>query len=375
MIFKNIHCPGGKPSQTGTAVSERYEGVGIEDCGLIEDIQGHLDKSAEIYYSVPIWNSHQGEISKASYVWNLITEGKIKLFDIWAKKIEFWFVKKIEQKNEYKKIGSVAVAQTQCSDFLIKKGVELVSCPLTTVAYDLYKKGEKWDGVLVAPGQGDNEHGLEIVERETANPNNFTSFVTLSSMPISVESATGVYVFGASMSPLQNTLKDSEQSFFKNLLESAENLDGVPKLIFVFNRPSKVGLLFEGARVSPGDLLDSEELNDEEVSIHEDVGVIQQGYSEQLKNLFASKFAGLSEDKFILHSGKNACLFACPPLGIYTHGYEVHAVEPVFRFYIGRLFSLIYGGLNCTPIQRKFFEEWKGAWEADRGNFIKFTQI
>ena len=234
MPDQHILCPGGATSQTGSAVRQRYPDAQISDSGTISDVQKRLEIDGGLYV-VPIWNSHQGEVKAADFVWNLIEETKIKLSDIWAKRIEFWFVRRRDVTATHGKIGSVTVAQTQCSNFLRLKNAELIHCTLTTTAHEAYRNGAEWDGVLVAPGQGESEAGFEVADKQTANSNNFTTFVELaSSREPTLNEASDIWLTGVAMRPLGANLGDAEQSFFEQLFDSVSDLNDIPRLIFVF---------------------------------------------------------------------------------------------------------------------------------------------
>jgi hypothetical protein len=169
---------------------------------------------------------------------------------------------------------------------------------------------------------------------------------------------------------------DREQSFFIELLSSVKDLAQLPKLAFVFKRTAKVGLLFEGDRMYAGDLLDAEEIESGDISIYEAVGAIRNRYSEELRELFKAEFPKMLEHDFILHRGVNTCLIACPPLDIYTHGYEEETVEAVFKFFIARVFELLDNGVRRTDSQTSFFNRHIKAWrKAGGGAFIKFKTI
>jgi len=375
MSGQNISCPGGAPSQTGIAVQARYPDAQISSCGKIPDVQRQLNTN-DGPFVVPIWNSHEGEVKAADFVWNLIEAEKIRISDIWAKRIEFWFVRRIGINASHGKVGSVIVAQTQCSNFLKQNDLKLESYPLTTSAYEAYREGAELDGVLVAPGQGEGERDLEVVDKNAANLNNFTTFVRLASSRLSVAEADPVvWLSGVAMRPLNDYLGDVEQSFFEQLFESVTALNDIPKLIFVFDRIAKVGLLFEGARLCAGDLLDAEEIESGDISIYEEAGVLSVAYTEELTQLFEREFSELQKDDFILHQGVSTCMFACPPLGLYTHGYKAETVEPVVRFYISKLFELIDNGVECTASQAQFFERHKESWQEKRSMFMEFRTV
>jgi hypothetical protein len=113
-----------------------------------------------------------------------------------------------------------------------------------------------------------------------------------------------------------------------------------------------------------------------DISIYEDAGATTRLYTDELQDLFAQEFQTLIRDDFILHRGVSTCLFACPPLGLYTHGYEIEAVEPVVRFYISKLFQRwTEEGLKCSPEQTAFFERHKDSWQQQGSKFMQFTPV
>ncbi len=176
--------------------------------------------------------------------------------------------------------------------------------------------------------------------------------------------------------PLFGTsLGDAEQSFFEELLDAVADVNDIPKLIFVLKRTAKVGLLFEGVRLHAGDLLDADEEESADISVYEEAGAMANFYTEELQDLFAKEFPDLQDEDFILHRGVNTCLFACPPLGLYTHGFEIETVELVVRFYISKLFQCWDNGAKCTQVQAKFFKRYKKAWEEKRSKFMRFKVI
>jgi len=379
MSTATIFCPGGSGSQTGEAVKKRYPKSNIQTCGdSIANVPQLLETNTGPYV-IPIWNSHQGEIQAANFVWNQIEEAKIKLADLWAKSIQFWFVSRTGDRTSHREIGSVPVAETQCSGFLKRRGAKLKPYSLTTVAFTEYRTGAALDGVLVAPGQGENDANYKVVSKKTANPNNFTSFVRLAPVRAHREDIkAGSRLTGVTMRPLGVSLKDAEQSFFAEMLGTAKDLKDIPKLIFVLKRTAKIGLLFEGPQLYASDLLDAEDTERGDVRIHEDVGAIAKPYAEELHELFQREFPNLQREHFILHrgAGGNTCLFACPALGLYTHGYEIETIEPVIRFYISKLFQRWnQGDLDCTPVQAKFFQRYKSSWQKKGAEFIKFKEI
>lgn len=372
-----IYCPGGRASQTGTAVKERYPGVEIAPCEGISEIPNLLDREYGPF-AVPIWNSNQGEIKPAEYVWNLIVLDKIKIFDIWPKRIEFWYVVRTNVTKIHGVIGSVGVAKTQCSKFLELKNLKFEEYKLTTAAFDDFKLGALMDGVLVAPEQGADEKDYKVINKKTANSNNFTSFVQIAPSSFNNYSDEDVssWLTGVSMASLSGkVLKDEQVTFFEQVFSCSENFENIPKLIFVFERVDRVGLLFEGEQFTSGDFLSSEELETDEIIVHENVGELKVTYTEELKTLFSKEFPDLKNDDFILHRGVNTVLFVCPELGMYTHGFAEKIVEPVVRYYISKIFEFIESGGKCSGSIIKFYKKYEKQWTEQRSKFINFKEV
>ncbi len=170
-------------------------------------------------------------------------------------------------------------------------------------------------------------------------------------------------------------LGDAEQAFFEEVLRSVTDLKDIPKLIFVLKRTANVGLIFEGTRLHAGDLLDAVQQEIGDIVVHEDAGATTKRYTDELRDLIWREFPDLKDSDFLLHRGVNTCLFACPPLGLYTHGYEVETVERVVRFYISGLFQCIEDEATCTAAQIAFFKRHRNAWLDKGSEFMEFNLV
>lgn len=372
MSYK-MYCPGGHASQTGVATAMRYDDIDIiSSCEKISELLKKLDSSFGPHV-IPIWNSHQGSITPAEFIWDLIEDSKIKIYDLWPKKIEFWHVKRNGSKSAFGKVGSVQVAETQCSNYFLENSIELAPYGLTTTAFDDYKSGAKLDGVLIAP-QTNLEPGFECVSIATANLYNFTSFITFMVEDRLTEEYE-IYLTAVMIMPIDDGLGDVEQALFEGLFSRASHINEIHRLTYVVSRTGRTGLLFEGAKLFAGDILDADQISNNNIGFYEEVGVLEKSYSDELRDFFDEKFQNLNNSDFILHVGQASCMFACPLLGIYTHGYDVATVEPVVRFYISQFFEAIYNGIECTKEQMELFNRHKNTWESNQSNFIVFTQV
>jgi len=177
------------------------------------------------------------------------------------------------------------------------------------------------------------------------------------------------------MGAFKETLDEVQQSFFNELFDNPTDISSLPKLLFVFNRPGRVGLLFQGSPFSASDVLDAEEITESKILVHEAAGATDEPYCEQLAGLFSSEFPELTSDDFVLHVGEATCLFACPILGLYTHGFEAKAVEPAVRHIINRIFELIEAAVPCTSEQQHLFMRHRDSWIEHGTNFITFKRV
>lgn len=371
-----IYCPGGTlsesgiASQSGVATKDRYPEAKILSSGdNIAAIESCISANAGPYV-VPIWNSHQGSIPYSSFIWRKIEDEKIKIYDLWAKEIEFCLVARKETK-EIKHIISVGVAKMQCSDFL--KDYEFSEEKLTTTAFESFERSPHLHGVLIAP-QSSLSDQYAVVKQNTANDNNFTTFINFygSDDWLCRQSR---HLTAITTSRLSADLNAEERVLFDNMFEGIDDIGRAPRLIFVFDLLDKVGLLFEGDKISQGDLLNAEEIIGSDISIYEEVGTIETLYSEQLKNFIEETYPDFAQGEFLVHKGTKAYLFACPSLGIFTHGYSREATEPVFKFYMHKVFEALHNGAHGTSEQIAFYQKHKAAWNAAPLNFMKFTEI
>lgn len=372
----------GRISQTGLATIERFPQSEIGEYTDFEKIASLLQSHC-LPLAVPVWNSHEGEITKSN-VWDHVLEERGCLIDLWPGPIQFWLVSRHKHLSDIKRICSVIVAKKQCSNFLKTFQADFEPCKSTVEALEKFTTDERMDAVLIAPNQVKPDvTTFSILEKKTANPNNFTTFALLiprSSRKAVKEDETKIFT-AVSMPAFQSILGDEQKVFFEKILEPTENikhLEDVPRLLFVFDRVkerSSVGMLFHGAVLRETDLLDADMISEGTVQVVEEAGRSPQQYTAELDTLLNVHFASLRSGSFIKHRGDNAWLFACPQLGVYTHGYNDTVVEPAFRYYINKIFKLLNSGVECTPSQRAFFERHKENWLENDIDFINFDVI
>jgi hypothetical protein len=374
----------GKKSQTGLATIKEFPDICFsESHEEFDEIERKLENN-ETLAILPIWNSHEGEIIK-SQVLNLLFENKAKLYRVWPKQIQFECLSKVRSRSKIRKIVSIGVAATQCSQFVKKTRAKFISASSTPEAYKQFCKEKKIDAALCAPGQ--NEGHFFVLCQDAANPLNFTSFVLLGCLNSKNWSKANWGSFYSHLQPLKNRYlgvqmpipalsSEDQETLFSELTQNATTIDRVPKVLFVTKGLiNQCRLLIEADK----NILLSDVLNEEgyssEIEINVDIGHSNLSYPIRINDFLNTTFSTLVRGDFIRHIGTQTCFFACPSLGIVTHGFEDIVVEPVVKRIILKHFELIDKGIGCTEIQKTFFKKYKKVYYDKGVEFIKFTDV
>jgi len=375
----------GEKSQTGIATLQEFSGIKFQgEKEKFSDIAEMLTREP-ILAVLPLWNSHVGEIPRTR-IFDSLFENKTRLYRVWPKSIEFECLSKLANGNDtVRTVVSVHVAEIQCSRFIIQKGAKFEAEDSTTESYKRFREDSAIDAALCAPGQ--NEHGFRVLSTNAANPMNFTSFVLLGcsdskdwsneewgSLYGSLNPSEGVYL-GVQM-PILSVASEDQEALLDDLMVDAENVDEIPKIIFVTKTPpDRCKLLIEAStNVSTSDIL-TEEGYSNEISVNQDLGQTNSRYPTRIRDFIGDNFADSIKHDFIRHIGTQTCFFACLPLGIVTHGFDEHVVEPVVKRIITKYFELLDIGINCSPTQSKFFKKNKKAYYKHGMDFIHFTDV
>jgi prephenate dehydratase len=375
----------GPTSQTGLAAQSEFPGVTF--CGnseTFDEIASGL-REREMVAVLPMWNSHEGEIVKARAL-ELLFEGHARLHKLWPRAIKFECVARREGTGEA--IGrtlSVHVASTQCSRFLEERKASFEGRPSTVEAYNEFSRDPSVDAVLCAPGQ--NTGGFPRLVENAANPVNFTTFALLGCISSRDWSQTKwgslygaltprVLAYVGVQMPIQVSTSDDQEQLLVDLTDGAESIDDLPSVLFVTRRPEGVcGLLIEGNIGFLGTRITLDEGYSTDVLVNPDLGQSPSQYRERTREFFERGFKVLAKGEFLRHIGANTCLFACPPLGMITHGFDAKVVEPVFRRIINKWFELFDNGIKCTKRQRSFFKKHLNDYYDKGMDFVKFVDV
>jgi hypothetical protein len=382
----------GKNSQTGQAFVREFPDVPFaERTESFDQIRDGIKKD-KVLTALPIWNSHQGEIAKAKVI-AMLFEDKARICRLWPQEIRFSCItRKPVDGNEIKTITSIIVAQTQCSVFLDQWQLtkeKYIIAESTTDAYNDFHVNGKCDAVLCAPSTHDKKY--HVFQENAANPLNMTAFVLLGGRSCNewlkldgwenIRQYLGESVFYAGVEmPIPDGYEEMEE-LFEQLVSRATSIDSLPRIVFAARRSAThCAIIVEAADPPLASSLILESGEADEIEIHSDLGSGSIAYSlraqEIVRILLNRDYRDHLEADFICHSGKDTYFFACPKLGMITHGFEKLVVEKVFRQYVTRCFGLIdNGGITGTKEQLAFYEKYKTLYYEQDVEFIKFTEL
>ena len=375
----------GKDSQTGIAFKREFKDIDFEDTdfnfiNIKELIQNYTLKAI-----LPIWNSHAGEV-KISHAMSMLFEEQARLYYLWPEQIIFECLTRYNE-VEPKKLISVQVAEQQCKNFILENNYRfsLPPAPSSLDAYNLFHKDSSFGAVLCAPGS--NRDGYEVLSEDATNPINFTSFALLGSINSAEWSPEewGAFsnnilpssrVFVALQMPISDPPTESQEALFHSLIEDASSTEDIPKVLFVAKHDfSKCRLLIESAYEIMPEII-NENGGDEDIKIIPNVGVAKKEYAEKAYRLIDTLIdtTGL---EFIEHIGVDSCFYACPALGIITHGFEKEVTKHVVLQIIKKHFDLLSNlGYSDNPSNSEnLFRKYEKQYQREGVSFIQFNSI
>lgn len=333
-----------------------------------------------------MWNSYKGEVNE-SYLLQILFERKVKLFRLWPTSITFpCLVRKMPLEKEIKTITSVHVAREQCSIFLAAHRAEFEKCDSTTEAYAKFVSDSRLDAVLCTPDQ--NEHGFPILTENAANPVNFTVFGLLGRDGVSNWDINAwgslhktvfppqVLFFGIQLPLPSASAVLVDENLFEELAADIDDIDSMPKVLFVTRREDGTGgLLVESLTTLPPPELVTFKDAWEEVRIIDNMGTSSDRYHHRVQPLLQQGIADVDSKDFFRLRREKSCFYACPSLGIVTHGYDDAVVEQVVRRVIARYFRLYVNGVPCSSEQKAFFDRYIDEYYARGYEFMEFVDV
>lgn len=389
--LKRVIIFAGPNSQTGTATKEKFgNAIGDWNKETFDQIAEIVKSKNNVLAVLPVWNSHEGEINKSNVV-NLVFNEQAKIREFWPKKIEFECVRKKRLLNKkVKKIVSVMVAERQCSKYIKLTGAKFIQKGNTDEAKAEFSQKDEFDVLLCTPNQCKGDE-FKTIKTDVANPLNFTSFVLIGNVDrkkwdtvkfpkLKSHLTSNNTIFGLEMDVPAPLLKDEQHLVLDNLAEAANQIDEIPRIIFVVKREGgKCGILFESDKKKTVSLNSSSMLTDDgkkvDIVVKENLGDTHRLYLDCATELFRNKFKKYLKHDFIEHKGTNAYFFGCPALKMFTHGYDENIVKQIVTKMIGNYFRQIGKGMKCTPAQKIFYEKYKRKFIKKGDDFIKFKLI
>jgi len=378
----------GPKSQTGTALREEAKRHRVtikvpKNSDGWNTLAERVQKE-NILLVLPVWNSHEGEITNSRVI-ELLMEGKAILHKLWPKQIEFECVARVKQEKQIRTVISVPVAEAQCSTFIKRLNAKFVDGGSTVKSHEQFVDDAKFDAVLCVPGTG--KKPFVILHRNVANDVNFTTFAVIGNVAtrewvkewgaLSPLFRPTVCSFVAVELSLFSVTSDEDQTVFFNELTSAVKTSAdLPRIVFAARRaPDRCGLIVESTFGQLPENILSEDGYTSEIRILPRVGSGPERYGRRVHEFLGQKFPRALKHAFVRHIGTKPCFFACPALGMLTHGYDLAVVEPVVRRYIAKWFQLVDDGLTCTNQERKFFEKYRMAYYTSAETFFEFKTV
>jgi prephenate dehydratase len=382
----------GKNSQTGQAFVMEFPDAPFAEANESFTEIRDIIRDGSCLSALPIWNSHQGEIADAKVI-AMLLEDKARICRLWPKEIIFCCVSRVQiSERDITTVISIGVARTQCSRFLDELNISkdcFTPAGSTTEAYSEFDRNSLHDVVLCAPGSHSAKYF--IFRKNAANPLNFTAFVLLGSSDCNTWlgqdqwtalqpylGAVAVYA-GVEM-PIPDGSEDTEE-LFDALVSKATTVDTLPKVVFAARRSgTRCAIIVEAGDYPLSGSLIREGGEIPDIVIHTDLGRSGAAYTPRAQELVLGMIERdyplhLDAD-FVCHLGKETCFFACPALGMLTHGFERRVVERVFREYVVKCFSLIDNeAISCSEVQLRFFAKYKQAYYDQDVEFIKFVEL
>jgi len=375
----------GKKSQTGLAFLEEFPGVSfLELPYTFKEIQARMSQPQRAV--IPIWNSHEGEIT-LSNAYSMIFEEEARLYYLWPKYIQFQcLVREIKHAGK-KDVISVKVAKTQCSEYIAKNNLVFIDGGDTTSSFKKFKDDESISAVLVPPGMDENNE-FKVACDKAENPINFTTFSLLGS-PDSVSWSEDAWdhlynktnprsrVFVAIEMNYTDSLSEAQEELLNRLIDDAKKIEDIPKVIFVAkHNETKCRILIEAANeFAPNNILD-------EMGPHTEIKILPNAghsafvYSDRA-NKFLESYIGTKSADFIKHKGTQTCFFSCPALGIVTHGFDFDATEMVVYQMIKKYFDLLdsLGTTDKPSPAEALYTKYKDRYLDEGISCIVFTEV
>lgn len=368
LVFK------GAGSWTGQATIKQ---LGIDISPIIKNAASFeevLDASNNKSMGVlPIWNIHEGEIKKVKFrkddIIKYCYEHGVFFNGFWPHWIDFVSIGRTgHTETESMKITSVGVARTQCSAYIKELNLEFIDSDSTVDAAIKFIDDHTFNAYLGGAHQVTQDTQI-IFRPQVSNPLNFTTFVMLgdaSKINFDLAGWDGIKnqcmpkkcgFSIATMPRIIGNLSEDQHEFFGHLSSEANNLDQIPKVIFVSESEygETIYLVLEYATPN-GEIFDLV-TQSQEITLRAKAGESSLLYSETLKHHLAEREDTFLEKDFVRFNGEESCFYSCPKLNIFMHGFDSEITEQVFIKTIENHFKAYRNGIPASSPEQKAFLE------------------
>jgi hypothetical protein len=376
----------GPTSQTGIAMKQVFPLVTInDDPEKFLEIE-ELLKKGETCSPLPMWNSHDGEITKSRFFANIFSS-QARIYHIWPAQIQWHLASKTLVVNSGDVVAGVNVAMSQCSDVIQRLGLVERNCESSLDALTKLQSDPTIQVGLITTSQL-QQSGLTEILPKAENKINFTTFGLVASVA-SKDWDNGVWQTISLNKPEEDVryftvefpfkkkgLTSEQVSVFQDFT-NVNSFDDIPKILFAVKRESDTcGLLCECFGSAPA-LSVQGGVEDERLRFNDDVGGSEALYFGKVSDLLRTSEPELFSNDFIKHSGTKTFFFACPPLNLITHGFDANVLEPIVRATIGLYFKhYINSSLELNDAATiAFFERHKEDFLENGTDFITFHEV
>lgn len=359
-----IHIVGTEYSFTYNACKRRYpqqqsapqEFISHEQPDLVALLlEGKVpeDESAV----APLWNSNSAtvDMGKRQGTGRLFLQKGGAIYDLWPEQIVFKLFVKDGALTEKSWIFSVKVAAKQCSRFFADIGVSQSqqfkeSTSTTAAAKRFIQEARSYDGLLCS-GELLESMGLEPLDEEATNPNNFTIFSTFNKVPVNFPGPHTISLASIVVDLDGNELPTEFIEYYKDMLsvpeieKAADACLAIPKILFILRyEESRALMLLEmdaaGFQDSPWESPEIESGLD----FYDEVGRIYESFALKVARLFKQAFN--CSEGCVFYGYGDSYVWACPGLNVSVHGYDKELVRTCARVQLLHLKSLLDAGIE-----------------------------
>jgi len=369
-MTKVVAVVGDKNSMSSLALLTYHPMFKLHSCKKMPEVIEYIKQGQEGF--LPFWNSHAGEVTQSTVIDSLDNE-EVMVTEMLPEEIKFSCISKQDTRViKEDKVISVHVAEQQCSAFINETGIVFTPGASTTQAFDRFKK-EDFKAFLGAK-ENIEDTAFHLYQENVSNPYNFTSFALLQKYSPQIE---GEKILSLVEMPNPSENDGSIQHMFLDTLfgDSGESMDDLAKPTFIrLKEDGRIHLIIEHHDEAGEDII-SEDSDELEVTTKK-IGSLDKPYGLLAKNMLSNTF-GLNNGShdFLKHIGTQSCLFFCPALNIYLHGYNAGIVEDFIRRVLEKYFVKYSEGLSINGEQQVFFDRNFDAFKASSMREFEFVDI